>query len=268
LHTVPNNPAPQGINLPINKVQCDYTAAEAVCQKEQGIGIFFEPLILYFVLFLPGLSFNTLLSTSAESVPAVISFSVNQELTRIVVYNIPALALVWYLLFITRSLPREPGGTGEPRIPRPEPGDLKTLLLGFPALVLLGFFLSLVSSFIPELPAVPDLEGPQNVLAIAVMVLSCFSTGYLEESYFRFYLFTRFQQAGLGLIKGMVISSALFALCHIYEGPLGALNAFLAGLILYLLMNRRRAIHGLAWAHGLYNVFVYVMAFVSVGQFP
>jgi membrane protease YdiL (CAAX protease family) len=100
------------------------------------------------------------------------------------------------------------------------------------------------------------------------MVLACISTGYLEESYFRFYLFTRFQEGGLGLIKSMGVSSILFALCHIYEGPMGVLNAFLAGVVLYLLMSRRRTIHGLAWAHGLYNVFVYVMTLVSGGQFP
>jgi membrane protease YdiL (CAAX protease family) len=145
---------------------------------------------------------------------------------------------------------------------------LKTTVLGFPALILLGFLLSLVTALFPALPAVPEIEGPRSALAIAVMVLACISTGYLEESYFRFYLYTRFREGGLGLIKGMVISSVLFALCHVYEGPIGALNAFLAGLILYLLMSRRRTIHGLAWAHGLYNVFVYVMVLVSEGQFP
>jgi len=188
---------------------------------------------------------------------------VNQELSRIVVYNIPALALIWYLLFITRSLPGEPGS----RLPKPGVRDLKTLLPGFSALVLLGFLLSLVSAFFPALPVVPEIEGPRNAFAMVVMVLACISTGYLEESYFRFYLFTRFREGGLGPIKGMAISSVLFALCHIYEGPLGALNAFLAGLILYLLMTRRRrTIHGLAWAHGLYNVFVYAMALAGILQ--
>jgi hypothetical protein len=220
--------------------------------KEQGIGIFLEPLILYLILFLRGLNVSAFLPPATEPVPAVIPFSASRELSRIAAYHIPALALIWYLLFVTRSLKRG--------IPGPGINDVKTVLIGFPALVLLGFLLFLISGFIPGLPAPLQLEGPRGIPAIAAMVLSCFSTGYLEESYFRFYLFARFRQGGLGPIKGMCVSSVLFALCHTYEGPLGVLNAFLAGAVLYLLISRYRAIHGLAWAHGLYNVFVYVMS--------
>ncbi|MFP3041644.1 CPBP family intramembrane metalloprotease [Treponema primitia] len=97
------------------------------------------------------------------------------------------------------------------------------------------------------------------------MILSCLSTGYLEESYFRFYLFTRFKQGGVSPVKAMIVSSILFALCHVYEGPLGALNALLAGLLLFFIFSRRRSLHGIAWAHGAYNIFVYVMAGITSG---
>jgi membrane protease YdiL (CAAX protease family) len=224
---------------------------EAVCQKERGIGVFFEPLILYLVLFFPGLNIGK------AGFPSELSlFSISRELSRITAYNIPALALIWYLLSVSRSLPRG--------ILKPGMRDLKITSLAFPALVVLGFLLSLASALVPELPGAPELGGPRNFPAAAVMVLSCLSTGYLEESYFRFYLFTRFQEGGIGRFKGMLISSAFFALCHIYEGLPGAANAFLAGLFLYLLVSRRRAIHGFAWAHGLYNVFVYVMAIEAI----
>jgi len=51
----------------------------------------------------------------------------------------------------------------------------------------------------------------------------------------------------------------LFSLCHVYEGPWGILNAVLAGIILSLLFIRFRSLHGIAWAHGAYNIFVYTM---------
>jgi hypothetical protein len=34
---------------------------------------------------------------------------------------------------------------------------------------------------------------------------------------------------------------------------------------LFFLFSRRQSLHGLAWAHGLYNVFVHVLAMVSGG---
>jgi membrane protease YdiL (CAAX protease family) len=93
------------------------------------------------------------------------------------------------------------------------------------------------------------------------MILSCLSAGYLEETYFRFYLFR--QLAGTGPAKAALVSSLLFALCHLYEGPMGMLNAFAAGLLLFYIFARRRTLHGIAWAHGGYNIFVYIMAVIT-----
>jgi membrane protease YdiL (CAAX protease family) len=124
---------------------------------------------------------------------------------------------------------------------------------------------SLLGTLFPSPVSVPGIAIPQGLAALLVMVLSCLSTGYLEESYFRLYLFTRFTEGGIGPVKGMIVSSILFALCHVYEGPLGALNAFLAGLLLFFIFTKRKTIHGLAWAHGAYNVFVYVMAGIGGG---
>jgi membrane protease YdiL (CAAX protease family) len=112
----------------------------------------------------------------------------------------------------------------------------------------------------PNPPAAPAIGYPRDPAAVAVMILSCLTTGYLEETYFRFYLFKRFGEAGAGPVKAALASSLLFAFCHLYEGPLGALNAFAAGLLLFYIFARRRSLHGVAWAHGGYNIFVYIMA--------
>jgi membrane protease YdiL (CAAX protease family) len=205
-------------------------------------GMLIEPFILYWVLFLP-----------AWGLPAAApaAFSLNQELGRIFTYNLPALALIWYLLRPALSQIR-------PRV-----RDLGTAFLALPALLALGILVSLLGSLFPSPVTAPDIGGPQGLAAFLVMILSCISTGYLEESYFRLYLCTRFKAGGIGLVKTMIVSSILFALCHIYEGPLGALNAFLAGLLLFFMFTRRQSIHGIAWAHGAYNVLVYVMAGIT-----
>ncbi|MDR1949246.1 MAG: CPBP family intramembrane metalloprotease [Spirochaetaceae bacterium] len=49
----------------------------------------------------------------------------------------------------------------------------------------------------------------------------------------------------------------LFSLCHLYEGFWGVLNALFAGVLLALVFRRYRSLHGIAWAHGLYNAFIY-----------
>jgi membrane protease YdiL (CAAX protease family) len=217
-----------------------------ICQKEGAIAAFIEPLILYWVLFLPSWGFPA---------PDVFAFSIYQELGRIFSYNLPSLALLWYLILRSgrRSFAPLPG-------PWPRRGDLVTALFTLPALVGLGALISLLGELFPDPILAPQLGIPREPAALAAMALSCLSTGYVEETYFRFYLFKRFAEAGAGPAKAALVSSLLFALCHLYEGPLGALNAFAAGLLLFYIFVRRRSLHGVAWAHGAYNVFVYVMA--------
>jgi membrane protease YdiL (CAAX protease family) len=122
----------------------------------------------------------------------------------------------------------------------------------------LGLLIFLVSSAFSAGPSALTVEAPRGLPAVTVMFLSCLSTGYLEEFYFRYYLSLRLKQAGLADPFIMGLSVLLFSLCHIYEGLWGALNAFLAGILLALVYKKYRALHGIAWAHGLYNVFIYL----------
>jgi membrane protease YdiL (CAAX protease family) len=102
------------------------------------------------------------------------------------------------------------------------------------------------------------------------MVVSCLGTGYLEESYFRYYLLSKLDdiideasyKANASLprvIMTVCFSTFLFSVCHIYEGPWGIVNSSLAGALLSALFIRFKSLHGIAWAHGAYNIFVYVM---------
>jgi membrane protease YdiL (CAAX protease family) len=91
------------------------------------------------------------------------------------------------------------------------------------------------------------------------MILSCLGTGYLEESYFRYYLLIKLEIPVPNAAMRAALSTALFSLCHMYEGPWGILNAVIAGLFLSALFVRFRSLHGVALAHAFYNMFVYVM---------
>jgi hypothetical protein len=202
--------------------------------------VFFEALLLYCIMFLPGV-----LPGEIPPEPAV--FSISGGLIRIIAYNLPALALIWYLWRRDRT------------IPLPSLGDLFAFLWAFPGLILTSFSISMAAARFPGQDQGFRTGIPEGIAGLAVMFFSCISTGYLEESYFRYYLGEKFKEAGLASWVFMLISTTLFALCHLYEGPWGMMNSMLAALILGLLYLRFRCLHGLALAHGFYNAVAYLV---------
>jgi membrane protease YdiL (CAAX protease family) len=207
-----------------------------------------EPLILYVLLFLSG---------SAGQAPAeeLAGFSAQAELSRVFLYNIPALALIWYLLLKVKSL--KDWGLRAPR-----KKDLLPLLLTMGSLILIGFIIALVSPYLSETAGSPRVLPPETVLAWVILGVSCISTGYLEESFFRFYLLSKREEFGISAPAAALVSVLSFAVCHIYEGPWGFLNAALSGSVLAFVFLRYRSLHGVALAHGLYNLFVYAISAV------
>jgi membrane protease YdiL (CAAX protease family) len=212
--------------------------------KERALNPFIEPLIIYFVLFLPGVF-------SKGEISGPLPFSVNREIFRIITYILPSLALLAYLMRRTRGF----AGWG---LARPKREDFFSFFFAFPLLFLFGWALSFFTSRILLLPAPPRVEAPGTFLQWLVIFLSCTGTGYLEEGYFRFYLLKTFEAAGMGM--GIFFSTVLFTLCHSYEGPWGMANAALAGGFLALVFKKWRRLHGIAWAHGAYNIMVYIIA--------
>jgi membrane protease YdiL (CAAX protease family) len=182
----------------------------------------------------------------------MITFSVNRELTRIFLYNIPSFALIWYLILGKKNL--RAWGLGFPGR-----GDFFSLLFAFPGLLLIGLAISLISPLFTDTPPGPGIGAPENFAGWIVMILSCISTGYLEESFFRFYLLTIPGELGIKPGRLVFVSTLLFTLCHAYEGPWGMLNAVLAGAFLARIFLHRRSLHGIALAHGFYNAVVYAL---------
>jgi membrane protease YdiL (CAAX protease family) len=200
--------------------------------------------LIYAILFFPGLNYGEVPSGTA-------AFSVLRELSRVFGYTIPSLLLIGYLSYLKNHFRRP--------LPRLGPGDLASLGMAFPLLAAAGFLVSQGSSFFTRIPPAPVPEAPQGLAQWLAAALSCLSTGYLEETYFRAYLLTRLEEAGVPFAMALILSGVLFSFCHVYEGPWGILNAALAGTLLCLVYRRYRSLHGIAWAHGLYNMLVYLL---------
>jgi membrane protease YdiL (CAAX protease family) len=211
-----------------------------------------EPFILYWVLFfrIPAGSAPGEGAIGAVGATAL-EFSWTAETWRILMYTLPSLTLVWYLLLRVKSL-KEMGIT----LPRKK--DFVVAFAAFTALTLIGVTISLVSAQFGE-SALRQSLSPQTVAGWAVLVISCVSSAYLEESFFRFYLLSKREEMGLGPLGAVLGSAMLFSICHIYEGPWGFLNSALSGLVLAFIFLRFRSLHGVAVGHALYNILAYVL---------
>ena len=213
-----------------------------------------EALILYFVLFFPSVFASAGALPEVESIP----YSMIRESTRFLTYTLPSLVLIWYLVTDKR-------GVRAIRGLKPEAGDFKPFAIGLICLICIGFGISYLVTFLSEtlgLPIPPQMESPSTILGWTVLTIACLGTGYLEETYFRYYFLSRLKSAIPQTSLRIILSTGLFSLCHLYEGPLGILNSVLAGILLSVLFCRYRSLHGIAWAHGAYNLFVYAIGTV------
>ena len=215
-------------------------------------------MILYFVLFFPGI-YSSGFASGLVKLTEIIPFDLFGELCRTFTYTIPAFALLWYVI---------PDNKGFSSLQKQKikKEDLLPFAFGLPGLILIGLGISFLISLLAEnqiLTPPQKIEGPANVWAWVAVIISCIGTGYLEESYFRYYLLTKLESQLPAATRRILLSSILFSLCHVYEGPWGIINALLAGLLLSVLFIRYRSLHGIAWAHGGYNIFVYAMGPIS-----
>ena len=209
------------------------------------MGIYIEALILYIVLFFAG-SAGAIVNIPQETA----DFSVYRELYRILLYSIPSIALIWFLVLRKKKLKDTPI--------KPRKNDLISGLIALPCLLLTGLTVAIMPSYFGSYSAsLPS--SPSGVLDWVALCFSCIFAAYLEESYFRYYLLSKSKEMKMGPVQALLLSTALFSICHIYEGPWGFLNSVISGAVLSFLYLRYKAFHGIAIAHGLYNIAVYVI---------
>lgn len=205
------------------------------------MSIYIEALILYIVLFFSG---SPAVTVSAE-------FSITAEIGKVLLYIIPSIALIWYLL--SRNWKTEYSTV------KPGKHDLIAGLITLPCLLITGFTVALMASLTGSPAMEVSLHTPASTAQWVILCVSCILAAYLEESFFRFYLLSKRHDMNLKAPLALFFSTALFSICHIYEGPWGFLNAAIAGLFLGFMFLRYNSIHGIAIAHGLYNIAAYTI---------
>ena len=115
--------------------------------------------------------------------------------------------------------------------------------------------MNLGNSTSPDVP----LWQFNNLSLIPLIFITCLATGYSEELFFRSYLLSEFNLPGNQ--KQIIIgTSFIFAAGHVYQGLAGFLGTFAIGIFLASIFIRKRRLHSIAIAHGLYNFTVLMIS--------
>lgn len=207
-----------------------------------------EPLVLFLVLFFPGYLGSLGRNTGPD-------FSDPLFLLGYLIIAIPQILLLLIII----------GKKGENSFIRfgIPPFKVSRLISALPlALVVTAISVLIALPFsLRDLSGTPVLPGPWQVAGPALfplIIIINIATGYREELFFRSYLLH--ELAGTGNspgsafgIREMVVSSLLFSLGHAYQGIHGLLTTFILSLLLSIRFRRKRDLHEVALAHGLYN---------------
>ena len=212
------------------------------------MGIYIEAIILYILLFFSG-SAAVFTGTSSET---------NElgNLAKIILYIIPSLALIWYLIYKAVK-----GGTFNTWVISTfkfSGKDLKVIFITLPFLLLIGSLITLAASHINETQMQMTYHLPSTITGWIILCIISILSAYLEESYFRFYLLSKRHEMNLGTLPALFLSVALFSICHIYGGFWFFLNSVIGGTFLGFMFLQFNSLHGIAIAHALYNIFAFI----------
>lgn len=175
-----------------------------------------------------------------------------QALARLGAGTLQSLSQALFLLIIiglTAPLP-------EFGLQRPRPGDFLHALLLLGALLALG----LASRWLWQANGAgfgesePARGAP--IVAAALIALFSLSVGYREELFYRAYIMRSLRARGASALASALLSTALFAAGHAYQGAAGMASAAAIGLALALAYAKGARLHALAWAHAGYNALI------------
>jgi membrane protease YdiL (CAAX protease family) len=141
---------------------------------------------------------------------------------------------------------------------KPGRKDYISFIITLPFLLITGLFVSLIGAYINGTSS-QAFSSPSTPTEWVFLSITCLLSSYLEESYFRFYLLSKREELNLNNTSALAFSVILFSICHIYEGPWGFMNAAISGTVLGFVFLRYYSIHGIALAHALYNISIYVI---------
>jgi uncharacterized protein len=204
-----------------------------------------EILLLFAVLFLPGV-----ISQSEGNIQQ--AFNSLQFNFFIIIIALPQIFLVIYLIKIQPNTRLSHFGFTS----LSKKTILRSLVIFVGIYALILIIMGIVS-FLPEnieKSFIQNKDGQFSNLSLLPLVLvSSLITGYREEIFFRSYLLTRLRDIGISKYSTVIISTALFSIGHIYQGPLGVIIAVCISFYFSIVFLKNRDLHAVAIAHGLYN---------------
>ncbi|TCW62250.1 hypothetical protein C5O22_01915 [Treponema sp. J25] len=243
----------------------------------------FESLLLFLLLFTP-------LMPQKEGLTSFGVFKVDEVLTRLLFRDVPLIAFLMFRfhLDIPEALPKLRSFRWKDFLVIP----LTVFLLALTGMIIQKVY-HVSTGFSGPLF---QIQGPRTGFEWCLLSISTFFSAYAEEVFFRLYLLECWGISHLfskmaPLLRGtlriepfprttpsierspfswrplpwgpVIVSSLLFALTHLYQGPLGFFQALGAGLILALVYLQTGSIHPPALAHGIFNLLVYLRIFFS-----
>jgi membrane protease YdiL (CAAX protease family) len=110
--------------------------------------------------------------------------------------------------------------------------------------------------------------GLQSAGQLPLALAFSLTSGYREEFFFRAYLLKRLDDAAVPPGAAVALSTGLFCIGHIYEGPLGVAIAAALGIVFAVAYLRRGNLHVIAIAHGLYNTAVLCLSLLAPRALP
>ena len=219
--------------------------------KKKNFKTIKEPIILFMVFFLPGFIGQS----------QVIDGSIFNSAWFNMMYIITVIPQILLILYLIEKKPASQMplyGLGRIKMT-----DLIYSLLYFAGIMALILAIGFILSIIADSGGHAGIELPvwqfNNWKLVPLIFITCITTGYSEELFFRSYLLTEFHIPGkeLYVITG---ASLIFALGHIYQGLPGFLGTFAIGMFLAYVFVRKRRLHTIAIAHGLYNFTVLIIS--------
>lgn len=207
--------------------------------------------LLFAVLFLPGMFAQTdQIDPGAFDRPA---------------YHVQVLlvAVPQVLLVVAMGDIRRPGSSRRYGFRRPQRSDVFTAIVALLASWVTVGLVSLAAGLIGAQtesmqPAVSWTFDRHELLPLALV--STLAIGYREEIFFRAFIADRAEEAGVDARLALGVAALVFALGHIYQGLAGFVVSLTIGLVLAAVYYRTRSLHGVAVAHGLYNLLVLLAA--------
>lgn len=209
-----------------------------------------ESALLFAVLFLPGM-----LGQSVGVDPTSFDH---------IAYHVQVLAIAvpQILLVVAVSNGRIPGSAARFGWRRPVTRDLIVAALGLVLTYLVAVLLGAVASLLanPGMMQSTVAWSFSRYEVLPLVMISTLAIGYREEIFFRAYLADRAPELGVHPRTALYAGALIFGLGHIYQGPGGFLLATVLGAVFAEIYLRTRSLHGIAVAHGMFNLIALLQA--------